>query len=182
MNTNKRLLHQTYKNGLFPAVPSRIRIPGFCLMLAMFSVLILAAALPQEVVAQQTTAISGHAAGVMTGVETIDLPDGRTVTYMTSTAQVLADDPSSPHDLLSQTCMQTFITAADGTVESFGGWCSSLSPDGDLHWITFDTDTWQMVGGTGRFADMTMGGNYSTVAQWSDGQFVNRWEGTEHRD
>jgi len=182
MNKSKRILHQTYKNGLIPAVPSRIRIPGFCLMLAMFSVLILAATLPQEAVAQQTTAISGHSAGVITGIETIDLPDGRTMTHTTSTAQVLSDDPSNSHHLLSQTCMITDMMAADGTVESTGGGCSTTSPDGDLHLITIDNGTWQMVGGTGRFADMTMGGTYSNVAQWSDGQFVNRWEGTEHHD
>jgi Ni/Co efflux regulator RcnB len=150
---------------------------------AVLCVLVLAAvftpeASAQQATAQQATAVAGHSSGVQTSVETLELPDGRTVRRTSSTAQVTADDPSSILHLASQTCHSATVYAADGTAGPSRGGCNSVSPDGDVIWITLDGGTWQWVGGTGQFAGIEGGGTWSNMASWSDGQFINRWEGS----
>jgi len=54
---------------------------------------------------------------------------------------------------------------------------------GDVWWLAYEvsgTDPlrWTGLGGTGTFANIHHSGTTVTLAEWGDGKFIGRWEGT----
>ncbi len=143
--------------------------------------LLVASVLPQKAAAQQPTA--GMVAGTQKVIGSMELPDGRTIRRVMVSVSVTADDTSSPWHLGSQDCFATYEFAADGSLIGGHGLCDLISPNGDLAWLTLHASAdaplrWTVIGGTGKFAGVEHSGTTVTQAEWADGKFVGRWEGT----
>lgn len=142
---------------------------------------IAATLVPQEAAAQQATA--GMVSGTQKVISSMELPDGRTIRRIMFSVGVTADDPSSIWHLGSQDCFATYMFATDGSMIGGRGLCDFVSPEGDLWWLTLEASgddplRWTGLGGTGKLAGVEHSGTTVTQAEWGDGKFVGRWEGT----
>lgn len=121
----------------------------------------------------QPSSASGTAVYVPLSTETVDLPDGRTLTRVRFSGYVLSDDATNPFRDTSQKCMGTAI----GDV--MNGYCDAMDADGDMYWFSWhngpDGNTWRLIGGTGKFADMSGGGTSVSHPAGVEGQFRDKW-------
>jgi len=137
--------------------------------------------------AQEETATGGYVSGFQKVVDEIPLPEGRMIRRMELELTVTADDPESPWHLGSQDCFATYTFAADGSLEGGRGLCDFVSPEGDLSWLTLEVHgsapvEWHIHGdGTGKLAGIEHWGKTTSLAMWSDGRVISRWEGTMRR-
>ncbi|MBT8400364.1 MAG: hypothetical protein KJO98_07810 [Rhodothermia bacterium] len=95
---------------------------------------------------------------------------------------VTSDDAESPFHLASQDCFATYIFEDGVPVEGHGA-CDGISVEGDMWWLSLQVGDdglihWRMTGGTGRFTNLQTSGTTQLVAEWDDGKFVGRFEGT----
>jgi hypothetical protein len=142
--------------------------------------------LPNPALAQRSMATGGFVSGSQKVLNSIELPDGRSIRRLMFSVGVTADDPASPWHLGSQDCFATYMFAADGSLIGGRGVCDFVSPDGDIWWLTLEASgddpvRWRSLGGTGKFAGIEHSGTTIINAEWSDGKVVGRWEGTMTR-
>ena len=145
--------------------------------------LLIAALTPSGATAQTAVETGGIVSGTQKILSEIELPDGRAIRRIYLSASVTADDNTSPWHLGSQDCLATYMFAADGSLIGGRGLCDFVSPDGDLWWLTLETSgtdpiRWQGLGGTGKFAGIEHSGTTVLLAEWVDGKFISRWDGT----
>jgi len=133
--------------------------------------------------AQSEVATAGYVSGFQEVVDQIPLENGRTIRRIRLRLLVTADDPKNPFHLGSQDCFATYTFAADGALEGGHGSCDFISPEGDVWWIVLEASgnepvRWHDVGnGTGKLAGLGHAGTTVTLAEWSDGRVIGRWEG-----
>lgn len=153
------------------------------LVVAIAGATLLAASLTPRPASAQEKATGGFVTGTQTVLNEIELADGRSIRRVKVEVGVTADDHSSRWHLGSQDCFATYVFAADDSLVVGRGVCDFLSPDGDVWWLAFEvsgTDPlrWTGLGGTGKFADVDHSGTTVTLAEWGDGKFIGRWDGT----
>ena len=124
----------------------------------------------------QVTETSGTAVYVPVSVETVELPDGRTLARVRSVGYVMSDDSANPFRDSGQTCTGTNV----GDVAS--GYCDAIDSDGDLYWIAWNNGpvngSWHLIGGTGKFAGMSGGGTSTAHPASAEGQYRIDWNYT----
>ncbi len=130
----------------------------------------------------QTKPNSGYVAGTQDVLSSIVLADGRTANRLLFQLTVTSDDTQSPFHLATQDCFATYIFDEDVPVKGHGA-CDGISVEGDMWWLSVQIGDdglvhWRMTGGTGRFADLQTSGTTQLVAEWEDGKFISRFEGT----
>jgi hypothetical protein len=145
--------------------------------------LLIAALTPSGATAQTSVETGGIVSGSQKILSEIELPDGRVIRRIYLSASVTADDNTHPWHLGSQDCLATYMFAADGSLIGGRGSCDLVSPDGDMWWLTLEasgTDPirWQGLEGTGKFAGVEHSGMTVLLAEWEDGKFISRWDGT----
>lgn len=117
-----------------------------------------------------------------TVLETVELEDGRMISRVSVSGFVTASDESNPLHMVNQRCSGTNILAAGQSEPTAYGYCEGIDRDGDMFFISWangpDGNTWQLLGGTGRFAGISGGGTTETIFTWADGKYVINWEGT----
>ena len=131
--------------------------------------------------AQQTWSGDGNGLYTATTLEKYELPDGRMVRAMSLHGFTVSEDKESPFHLTSQGCKGTYVYEADGMAFTAAGHCVSRDGDGDVWWIWWNGDAsggeFGVMGGMGKFAGMTGGGTWASVARMPDGKIVNSWHG-----
>jgi hypothetical protein len=150
---------------------------------AVSAVLMISAAVSTCQAAEMS--FSGHSVWApMKATSTMKLPDGRTVQRLYLKGFATVDHGTAPGDFhsVSQDCMFTAITSADGSSESSGGYCDGVDSDGDVFWVWGQADksggTWHYIGGTGKFMGIQGGGPYKLTIQFPDGKAFATWSGT----
>ncbi len=141
---------------------------------------------PAEAQMGQAVRTGGMVTGSQEVVSEFPQPDGRVIRRVHMSLVVTADDPASIWHLGSQDCLATYTFAADGSLIGGRGACDLVSPGGDVWWLTLEargTDPirWRGLGGTGRFAGVEHSGTTVAQAEWGDGKWAGRWEGTMTR-
>jgi hypothetical protein len=130
----------------------------------------------------ETYKLKGRSVWTPEKVSSSKLADGRTVTRQVLKGTAIADDRTTPLSFVSQDCMFTTVTAADGKSFKSGGFCDGVDKDGDVYWAVGNADEnggkWHYLGGTGKFQDLEGGGTYQLAFEWPDGKVVATWEGT----
>ena len=144
---------------------------------------LLVASLAPRPASAQEKETGGFVTGTQKVLDEIELADGRSIRRVKVEVGVTADEHSSPWHLGSQDCFATYVFAADDALVVGRGVCDFPSPDGDVWWLAFEvsgTDPlrWTGLGGTGTFANIHHSGTTVTLAEWGDGKFIGRWEGT----
>lgn len=140
-------------------------------------------ALLTSVAVAETKSATGLLAGTQEVLASIPLADGTVAKRVMFSISVMADDPTSPFHLASQDCFATYIFSANGEPLGGRGSCDGISADGYVWWIAIELRAdgavnWVNRGGTGRFAEIEASGTTSTLAEFSDGKVIARFEGT----
>tara|TARA_Y100000588_G_scaffold380466_1_gene464387 strand:- start:166 stop:639 length:474 start_codon:yes stop_codon:yes gene_type:complete len=116
--------------------------------------------------------------GRSSGRAVVGLPDGRQL-IRTSNSGINLADGGGPFHLNTQDCRGT-IVMVDGGVRNYG-YCDSVDADGDVWWLSYtndlDSGTFQILGGTGKFAGIEGGGTTRVLGNYDDGRLVLRWDG-----
>ena len=130
----------------------------------------------------ETYELKGASTWNPVSVDTVELADGRTMTRQVLNGTAIAENPDTPLSRMSQDCMFTTVTAADGKSFSTGGYCDGVDTDGDVYWAvgtaTEKGGTWHYIGGTGKFEGLEGGGTYQIAHEWPDGKVMATWDGT----
>jgi hypothetical protein len=126
---------------------------------------------------------SGHSVWSPTqATTTAKLPDGRTIQRLYLQGFAIVDQGNGPFRNVSQDCMFTVITSADGSSATSGGYCDGVDSDGDVFWVWGQADqtggNWHYIGGTGKFTGIQGGGPYRMTSQFADGKALATWSGT----
>ena len=115
-------------------------------------------------------------------LNTVNLADGSVISRVSVSGFVVASDAKSPFHMVNQHCSGTNILAPGQSVPTAYGYCEGLDRDGDVFFISWANgpggDTWQLLGGTGKFDGISGGGTTKTTYAWADGKYVIDWEGT----
>src|SRR3990172_11600948 len=131
-----------------------------------------------------TITLKGRSVWAPVSGSSVKLADGRTVTRQGLQGTAIADDPNTPLSKVSQDCMFTTVTSADGKSFSSGGYCDGLDADGDVYWAyghaTEKGGKWYYIGGTGKFEGLTGGGTYQLALTWPDGKVMATWDASAH--
>lgn len=160
------------------------KLGGIEMSKSLFSLGIMALSLLAlaQLSAAETYTLTGRSIWTPESVNSSKLPDGRTVTRQVLKGTAIADETDTPLSMVSQDCMFTTVTSADGKTFSSGGYCDGVDVDGDVYWAvgtaTQDGGEWHYIGGTGKFEGMTGGGKYQLAMTWPDGKIVATWDGT----
>ena len=128
---------------------------------------------------------SGTATYVTVRAEVSEIGGGATVRRGHSKGVVLADDPASDFHLATQDCTGATVIGADGAVMSDSGSCHAVDRDGDTWSLWYSNGaaerTWQVIGGTGKYAHMTGGGTTEILLLTPDGRMTIGWKGSWER-
>jgi len=96
------------------------------------------------------------------------LPDGATVLELTAKGVLTTDDKAGPFNNNQTRCAGTIVISPDGKTVVARGYCSDVAPTGDYWWSPWRNlpaeKGFQFIGGTGRFAGITGGGNFTPQA------------------
>ncbi|MDH3667212.1 MAG: hypothetical protein OEN23_09825 [Paracoccaceae bacterium] len=141
-----------------------------------------ALALPGAALAEEGT---GTATYIVTWSESTPRPGGGAVQHVRMKGVVLADDAKSALHGASQTCQGANVVGADGGAITGHGVCDAVDADGDTWSIWYANDAggrrWGIIGGTGKFQNMTGGGTTKVIVPPRNGRVVISWEGTWER-
>jgi len=150
------------------------------------SAVVLVAAVALGALAVSATAGATKLTGKGTGTyvplsaERMQLADGTMVERSHSQSLLMSDAHNLPFDGSPHDCYGTMVIAPDGTMAG-SGYCDAIDADGDawfLSWIsTGQTGTWQVAGGTGKYAGMTGNGTTTMLAMLPDGRHTIQWTG-----
>lgn len=130
--------------------------------------------------------LSGHVTGTSKMIQSMPLSGDRVANRMHFEVAVVTDDPANPFNLASQDCMATYVFAADGKPLGGHGYCDGITAAGDIWWISVRMDTdgtlhWSNLGGTGALDGITASGTTRMLAEFADGKFIGRFEGTRSK-
>ncbi len=110
--------------------------------------------------------------------------DGSVVQQSMTRGTVVGNEADNPFHLTTQTCSGTNILSSKGQpIESCGS-CDGVDADGDIWWLTYHngtdgSNTWKIIGGTGKYKKMTGGGTTTPMAASADGKMLTiSFEGT----
>jgi hypothetical protein len=138
---------------------------------------LLLAALMVVVPAASAADLTGRAIYRPVSSESVDFSDGRVLSRSTVIGFVSGDGADNPFDSMTQNCYSVSMsTPGSDVVEQFG-YCDALDKDEDLFVLNFHNDTWEIAGGTGKFAGMKGGGTTKVIQTWSDGSYLITWTG-----
>lgn len=142
-------------------------------ILSTFSIMAVAGLWVSVPAHAQPATTSGTAVYIPQSVETVELPDGNTLTRIRSSGYVMSDDAANPFRDSGQTCM------GSGIGERMRGYCDAIDADGDMYWIAWnngpDSSAWHLIGGTGKFAGMSGGGTSTAYPPSAEGQYRVDW-------
>lgn len=128
---------------------------------------------------------SGTVTYVTTQVEFTDLAGGGKLRRGHSKGVILADDPASVFHLAAQDCSGTTVIGADGKVMFGSGSCNAVDRDGDTWAIWYSNSAagriWNVIGGTGKYANLTGGGTTEVLMLTRDGRMTISWKGDLRR-
>jgi len=137
-------------------------------------------------VSAQQTSGGGHVLLVPSPPTSTAMPDGRTVMYVHVDGFVTADEASNPFGPATQSCSGTVVAAPGGASAEGHGYCDGVDTDGDVWWIWWSETPaggrWGIIAGTGKFQGMKGGGTTNRIAEWPDGRYMVRWEGSWSRN
>lgn len=115
-----------------------------------------------------------------TVLSTVELANGTTISRVSSSGFVISRDEDSPFHMVNQECTGTYVVAAGESEPEAYGYCEGLDRDGDMYFLSWynsaDSNTWQLLGGTGKFDGISGGGTTSSAFTWADGKFVINWD------
>lgn len=115
-------------------------------------------------------------------LETVALADGRVISRVSLSGFVIGSNAKNPFHMVNQHCSGTSILAAGQSEPTAYGYCEGLDRDGDAFFMSWSTgpggNTWQLLGGTGKFDGISGGGTSDTTHTWTDGKYVIDWDGT----
>jgi hypothetical protein len=125
---------------------------------------------------------SGQVMLVPRPAQSTTMPDGRVLQIVGVDGFVTGDQADNPFAPATQSCAGTVVVAADGSGAEAHGYCDGVDTEGDVWWIWWSETPaggkWGIIGGTGKFTGMEGGGTTNRVAEWPDGRYIVRWEGT----
>jgi hypothetical protein len=130
--------------------------------------------------------LSGHVTGTSKVTKSMPLSGERVANRMRFKVTVVTDDPANPFNLASQDCMATYVFAKDGKPLGGHGYCDGITAAGDIWWISVRMDAegtihWTNIGGTGALDGVTASGTTRMLAEFEDGKFIGRFEGTRSK-
>lgn len=115
-------------------------------------------------------------------LDTVKLSDGSVISRVSLSGFVNASDGNNPFHMVNQYCSGTSILAPGQSEPTAYGYCEGIDRDGDAFFISWankpEGNTWQLLGGTGKFDGMSGGGTTKTKYTWADGKYVIDWQGT----
>jgi hypothetical protein len=134
-------------------------------------------------VAEAEEKVAGYVSGTQEVLQSIPLADGTVARRITFSATVITDDPANPLHLASQDCFVTYVFSKDDKPLGGKGSCDGISVDGHLWWILLElrpdgVARWINNGGVGKFANLEASGTTKVLAEFPDGKFIGRFEGT----
>lgn len=113
---------------------------------------------------------------------TVELADGSVISRVSSSGFVTSKDANNPFHMVNQVCTGTDVLAAGQSESIAYGYCEGLDRDGDMYFISWyngpDKNTWQFLGGTGKFDGISGGGTTVNAFAWADGKYAINWKGT----
>lgn len=156
------------------------KIPGLAALAAAALVFTLPAA------NAQAADLSGHFAGTQKETGSLPLSGDRVAKRMRFKVSIITDDKTNPFNLASQDCMATYVFSKDGAPLGGHGYCDGISASGDIWWIQVELGAdglvrWTHLGGTGQLDGISASGQTTTLAQFSDGKVIGRFEGSYTR-
>jgi hypothetical protein len=127
--------------------------------------------------------VAGYVSGTQEVLQSITLADGNVAKRIMFKVSVVTEDPSNPLHLASQDCLVTYIFSQDEEPLGGKGSCDGISIDGHLWWLSVELHPdgvvhWTNNGGVGKFANFTASGTTIVQAEFPDGKFIGRFEGT----
>lgn len=149
----------------------------------------LAAAALAALAAGPAAAAGEHVSGTVTYISShahpVALAGGGRLLQVRSRGVLLDADPASPVNLSAQDCESTVVLGADKQPVMDSGSCVTVDKDGDTWTLWFlnrgDDRTWQVIGGTGKYAKMTGKGTTKVIGHAPDGREVLSYDGTLER-
>lgn len=125
---------------------------------------------------------SGHNINNVLLFENNELADGTTLATLRISSVYVSDDASSPLHLAAGECAGALTTTPDGKTQGQGH-CMRKDKDGDVYneqWNLApgaEKGSWKLVGGTGKYANMSGSGSWQVVMSQGKTAAV-RWVGT----
>jgi len=123
----------------------------------------------------------GFSAYSTTKTDTVPLEGDQALLHTHDWGLFFTDDPASLLNQSRYDCFGTHLINSEG--ESLGGrgYCAGIAANGDLWWNrwtgTLTGGDWVFVGGTGKFAFISGGGQWSSAAGFALEETVTVWEG-----
>jgi hypothetical protein len=115
-------------------------------------------------------------------LETVELADGRVLSRVKVSGFVIGSNEKNPFHMVNQHCSGTSILTTGQSEPTAYGYCEGVDRDGDVFFMAWTTgpagNTWQLLGGTGKFDGISGGGTSATTQAWTDGKYVIDWDGS----
>ncbi len=123
----------------------------------------------------------GFSAYSTTKTDTVPLDDNRALLHIHNWGLFYTEDPASMLNQSRYDCFGTHLIDDEGVSLGGRGYCAGIADNGDLWWNrwsgTLSGGDWTFVGGTGRFANISGGGVWSSAAGFAPEETITVWEG-----
>jgi len=123
----------------------------------------------------------GFSAYSTTTTNTVRLDDEKALLHIHDWGLFYTEDPASLLNQSRYDCFGTHLIDVTGESLDSRGYCAGIAANGDLWWNrwsgTLTGGDWSFTGGTGLFAYISGGGEWSSAAGFAPAETVTVWEG-----
>ena len=123
----------------------------------------------------------GFSAYSTTTIDTVPLADGHKLMNVHTWGLFYTEDPESRLNESRYDCFGSHPFDAAGENLGGQGYCAGIAKDGDHWWIHWNGTQrggdWRFSGGTGKFADISGGGEWANAAGFAPQETTTVWQG-----
>lgn len=123
----------------------------------------------------------GFSALSTTTTDIVPLAGDQALLHIRNWGLFYTDDPASRLNQSRYDCFGTHLIDGTGTSLGGQGYCAGIAVDGDLWWNRWDGTReggdWVFTGGTGKFAQISGGGTWSSAAGFAPEETITVWQG-----
>ena len=156
-------------------------MPRLAFLTAMLCGLLFSAVAHAQPVETHSESGCGFTAYSTTTTDSVPLANGHTLVNFHDWGLFYTDDPASILNESRYDCFGSHPFDAAGVNLGGQGYCAGIAKDGDHWWIhwtgTQKGGDWHFSGGTGKFADIPGGGEWSNAAGFAPQETITVWHG-----
>ena len=130
-----------------------------------------------QTILAQSGSVAGHVSYHELYSTSTNGDKGTVIQQAINVGTIVSQNAKSPFHLSKQTCSGTNILNAQGQPLEAAGSCDVIDAEGDICWMTYHNkpngeNVWEIVGGTGKYQNMSGGGTTTPISMSPDGKML----------